>query len=415
VLSAEHCRVRAERFRFWLLTAPDHATAARLRGFIERYNALAKRAEKAEALRFAAGAAQFQDDPDEFLEKPQASSRKRDNPPSLTQHLPTLSAAHYAESASTEISSTDPGMTIVGETANVFGRVEGEVCRPIVWISGGGQLEGVVVAQELTVGGRFKGTIHANRVTLATSAVVEGEIFYRSLAVDANAWFAGLSRPEQNLMRSWTTTHVKDVPSLPQHPFKRFLKKKEDKMFGKSKGSSGEPLPAVPQLQNPATVGFATLDTTDDSMSSSIGPGMTVVGKISSEGAVNVFGRVEGELHASIVRISDGGQVEGIVAAQELSVGGHFKGTIHANRVALTSTAVVEGEIFHRCLVIEENAWFSGVSHPGESLVDASASAQVNVAPSPSQYAHNGNAQINGPLEKEVGADTPVLPRPSSP
>jgi cytoskeletal protein CcmA (bactofilin family) len=142
---------------------------------------------------------------------------------------------------------------------------------------------------------------------------------------------------------------------------------------------------------------------------------MTVVGKISREGAVNVFGRVKGELHASIVRISDGGQVEGIVAAQELSVGGHFKGTIHANRVALTSTAVVEGEIFHRCLVIEENSWFSGVSHPGESLVDASAGGQVNVAPSPSQYAHNGTAQINGPLEKEVGADTPVLPRPSSP
>ena len=111
-------------------------------------------------------------------------------------------------------------MTIVGETANVFGRVEGEVCRPIVWISDGGQLEGVVVAQELTVDGRFKGTIHANRVTLATSAVVEGEIFYRSLAIDANAWFAGLSRPEENLTLSWTTAHVNDVPSLLQHPFK---------------------------------------------------------------------------------------------------------------------------------------------------------------------------------------------------
>ena len=120
----------------------------------------------------------------------------------------------------------------------VFGRVGGEVCRPIVWISDGGQLEGVVVAQELTVGGRFKGTIHANRVTLGSSAVVEGEIFYRSLAIDANAWFAGLSRPEENLTLSWTTAHVNDVPSLLQHPFKS-LNKKEDKMFRKSKGSSG--------------------------------------------------------------------------------------------------------------------------------------------------------------------------------
>ena len=43
---------------------------------------------------------------------------------------------------------------------------------------------------------------------------------------------------------------------------------------------------------------------------------MTVVGKMSSEGTLNVLGRVEGELHASIVRISNGAQVEGSIAAQ---------------------------------------------------------------------------------------------------
>ena len=75
---------------------------------------------------------------------------------------------------------------------------------------------------------------------------------------------------------------------------------------------------------------------------------MTVVGKISSEGTLNVFGRVEGELHASIVRISNGAQVKGAITAQELTIGGRFKGTIQANRVTLTSSAVVEGEIFHR-------------------------------------------------------------------
>jgi cytoskeletal protein CcmA (bactofilin family) len=36
-----------------------------------------------------------------------------------------------------------------------------------------------------------------------------------------------------------------------------------------------------------------------------------------------------------------------------LTIGGHVKGTIHANRVKLNSTAVVEGDIFHRTLVIE--------------------------------------------------------------
>ena len=81
------------------------------------------------------------------------------------------------------------------------------------------------------------------------------------------------------------------------------------------------------------SVSVAQSDSTEISR---IGPGMTVVGKIFSEGALNVFGRVEGELHASIVRISDGAQVEGTIAAQELTVGGRFKGTIQADRVTLT-------------------------------------------------------------------------------
>ena len=138
-------------------------------------------------------------------------------------------------------------------------------------------------------------------------------------------------------------------------------------MFGKAKRSShekDEPLPPAPQLQDLTPANLAESDSTDISC---IGPGMTVVGKISSEGTLNVLGRVEGELHASIVRISDGAQVEGTIAAQELTIGGRFKGTIQANRVTLTSSAVVEGEIHHRSLAIEENAWFAGVSRPEEA------------------------------------------------
>ena len=65
---------------------------------------------------------------------------------------------------------------------------------------------------------------------------------------------------------------------------------------------------------------------------------------------------VEGGLHASIVWISDGAQVEGAIVAQELIIGGRFKGTIQANRVTLISSAVVEGEIHQRSLAIEDKA-----------------------------------------------------------
>jgi cytoskeletal protein CcmA (bactofilin family) len=169
-------------------------------------------------------------------------------------------------------------------------------------------------------------------------------------------------------------------------------------MFGKAKGSAhekDEQLPQAPQLQASTPVRLAKSDATEISC---IGPGMTVVGKISSEGTLNVFGRVEGELHASIVRISDGAQVEGTIAAQELTIGSRFKGTIQADRVMLTSSAVVEGELHHRSLAIEENAWFAGASRPEE----ASASEDTD-PPSLSQLVPpDDSEQINGSLEKAV-------------
>jgi cytoskeletal protein CcmA (bactofilin family) len=66
------------------------------------------------------------------------------------------------------------------------------------------------------------------------------------------------------------------------------------------------------------------------------------------------------------------------------------------------SSAVVEGEIHHRSLAIEENAWFAGVSRPEE----ASASEATD-QPSPIQFVPtDGNRQNSGTLEKDVQADT---------
>jgi cytoskeletal protein CcmA (bactofilin family) len=165
-------------------------------------------------------------------------------------------------------------------------------------------------------------------------------------------------------------------------------------MFGKTKGSArvqNEELPAAPQLQDLTPGSLAESDSTEASI---IGHGMTVVGKISTEGSLNVFGRVEGELHAAVVRISEGAEVKGTIVAQDLIIGGRFKGTIHANRVTLTSSAVVEGEINHGSLAIEENAWFAGTSRPQE--ITAGEMAETRLP--------DGNWQINGSL-KELSAD----------
>lgn len=70
------------------------------------------------------------------------------------------------------------------------------------------------------------------------------------------------------------------------------------------------------------------------------------------------------------MQIGDGAQVDGNIVADDLTIGGRVKGTIHANRVRLNSTAVIEGDIYHRCLVIEENAQFEGMSRRQENVID---------------------------------------------
>jgi cytoskeletal protein CcmA (bactofilin family) len=109
---------------------------------------------------------------------------------------------------------------------------------------------------------------------------------------------------------------------------------------------------------------------------SSISAGMTIIGKFVGDGAVKVFGRIEGELQAANVLIYDGAQVEGNVVAQDLTIGGRVKGTVHAVRVKLQGTAVVEGDIFHRSLSIEENARFEGSSRREDNLPDVRANGQ---------------------------------------
>lgn len=148
-------------------------------------------------------------------------------------------------------------------------------------------------------------------------------------------------------------------------------------MFGKSKDGPPEGnrvVTPIPQSPRPAAAAPAPAPSSARNASSdesTISAGMTIVGKISGEGTVKIFGRVEGELRASTVEVAQGAEVEGDIVADDLSVGGRVKGTIHANRVKLNGSAVVEGDIFHRSLSIEENARFEGSSRRDDAVLDA--------------------------------------------
>jgi cytoskeletal protein CcmA (bactofilin family) len=132
-------------------------------------------------------------------------------------------------------------------------------------------------------------------------------------------------------------------------------------MFGKPKDDSEQLPSALQGPQRSAAAPTTPAGPTSDEVST-IGRGVTVVGKIVGEGTVHVLGQIEGEVRALSILINEGAKVEGDVVAEELTIGGFVKGIVHANRVKLNSSAVVEGDIFHKTLSIEENARFEGSS-----------------------------------------------------
>ena len=113
------------------------------------------------------------------------------------------------------------GMSIVGKIecngpAQVFGRIEGEVCASDLLVGDGATIDGSVIAQNVTVCGRIKGTIRAVRVKLQNGGAVEGDIFHRSLSIDENSQFEGSSRRVENPTEPSLSADANGPQKIPQ-------------------------------------------------------------------------------------------------------------------------------------------------------------------------------------------------------
>jgi cytoskeletal protein CcmA (bactofilin family) len=124
---------------------------------------------------------------------------------------------------------------------------------------------------------------------------------------------------------------------------------------------------AQPQYSSVAQPGAIQQTPETSETISTLGPGMTIIGKIDCQGTLQIFGRIEGELRATKVLIGNGAQFDGNVIAEGVTIDGRLTGTIHATRVSLQRNAVVDGDIFHRVLSIDENARFEGSSRRVEN------------------------------------------------
>jgi cytoskeletal protein CcmA (bactofilin family) len=241
---------------------------------------------------------------------------------------------------------------------------------------------------------------------------VEGDIFHRSLSIDENSQFEGSSRRVENPIEPSSSVdptgpQKKDMQNPAPAPLpsidadlqrvERWLAQscaqmtpnlpfctgeiKEIEMLNSMKSgapeknrnaaaNAGEVIGTTVQPHDQAWAG--TEPTTRARTASCIGSDMSIVGKIECNGPAQIFGRIEGELRASDLLISDGAQVEGNIIAQSVTICGHVKGTIRAVRVKLQNGGAVEGDIFHRSLSIDENSQFEGSSRRVENPTELS-------------------------------------------
>lgn len=116
----------------------------------------------------------------------------------------------------------------------------------------------------------------------------------------------------------------------------------------------------VPQPKPAAAAAAVNLG--DREIISTFGAGLLITGNVVSTGGVQVFGRVDGDIHAAHLVVGKGANINGNARAQDVVIDGTFKGTIHGNNVKLQATAAVEGEIYNRSLAIDQNAQFEGVA-----------------------------------------------------
>lgn len=93
-----------------------------------------------------------------------------------------------------------------------------------------------------------------------------------------------------------------------------------------------------------------------------IAAGMRITGDVESGGVIKIDGRVEGSVTgARQIMLGRGGAIHGNVQADEVVIGGDVFGAVSAgNRLELQGTAVVNGDIDTKSIVVLEGAQING-------------------------------------------------------
>jgi cytoskeletal protein CcmA (bactofilin family) len=106
---------------------------------------------------------------------------------------------------------------------------------------------------------------------------------------------------------------------------------------------------------------------------------MALDGQLTVLGIVRLEGRFDGTIVCTRLEIGSDGYLFGRAIAHELVVAGQIVGSVQARRIHLTGTAIVEGEVVHELLQMDETATLVGESrrHSGLAMPQSYAALET--------------------------------------
>jgi len=98
-----------------------------------------------------------------------------------------------------------------------------------------------------------------------------------------------------------------------------------------------------------------------------ISEGTKVKGTINSESDIRIAGKVIGEaISKGKLIVASKGSLEGNLKAAEADVAGNVQGELHlSDKLILRQSAVIDGDIYTKTLIVEEGAQMNGSCHMG--------------------------------------------------
>jgi cytoskeletal protein CcmA (bactofilin family) len=100
-----------------------------------------------------------------------------------------------------------------------------------------------------------------------------------------------------------------------------------------------------------------------------ISAGVTIEGKVSSNGSVRIDGIINGDITASSnITVGESGEINGEINGEVVTIGGKVVGTITAReKLTLEAKSVLKGDLTSKILVVEAGARFDGKSMMGQT------------------------------------------------